>query len=215
MPKVKQTINKEVLAERLEKIKQRNLRVKHKKNASWPFEKKLEVVSQYLILGNMKQVAVLTGVSHDLIRQWKGQPWWSELEKEIRNTQNIEMDTKITKIVDKTLDATLDRVENGDYFYDQKSGEVKRRPVPLRDVHRVAVDMLGKRELIREGSQNRNEGSKISVEENLKLLAQEFAKWVKGEEKPVIDLVEVEDAVYEEREAGLQEGTGLGAQEEA
>lgn len=201
--------------ERLEKIKQRNLKVKHRKFATWPFEKKIEVVSQYLLLGNMKQVAACTGVSHDLIRQWKGQPWWSELEAEIRTSQNIEMDTKLSKIVDKALDAALDRVENGDFIYDQKSGQIRRKPAALRDVHRVAVDMLGKRELLRDGAKDRNETTKISTEEQLKLLAQEFAKWVGKDKPPVIDLVEVEDAVYEERKEGLQEGTGVGTHEEA
>jgi transposase-like protein len=192
--------------ERLNKISVRNAKVKHIPNKHWPIEKKIEVVSQYLVLGNMKLVAATTGVSHDLIRQWKGQPWWKELEGEIRATQNIEMDTKLSKIVDKSLDAVLDRIENGDFIYDQKSGEIRRKPAALRDIHRVSVDMISKRELIRGNAENRNETTKISTEEQLKLLAQEFAKWVDKDKHPVIDLVEVEDAVYEERETGLQTG---------
>ena len=151
-------------------------------------EKRIEVVSQYLVLGNMKMVAAITGVRYDLIRTWKGQPWWKELEAEIRSTQNIEMDTKLTKIVDKSLDAVLDRVENGDYIYDQKSGEIRRKPAALRDVHRVSVDMLSKRELIRGGADARKETTQISVQEQLKMLAQEFAKWVDKDKRPVIDL---------------------------
>lgn len=204
--------------ERLEKIKARNLNLKHKKNATWPFEKKIEVVSQYLVLGNMKQVSVLTGVGHDLIRQWKGQPWWKELETEIRASQNIEMDTKLSNIVEKSLDAVLDRLEKGDPFYNAKTGKVDRRPAPLRDVHRVAVDTLSKRELLRDGADNRNETTKVSVEEHLKMLAMEMAKWNKAQEEQktkTIDLVEVEDAVYEEREEGLQAGTSVGTPEEA
>lgn len=191
--------------ERLEKISQRNLKVKHVKNKTWPIEKKIEVVSQYLVLGDMKLVGAVTGVSHGVIRQWKIQPWWKELEAEIRASQNIEMDTKLSKIVEKSLDAVLDRVENGDFIYDQKSGEIRRRPASLRDIHRVSVDMIDKRELLR-GNDVKKEVAQIGVEEQLKLLAQEFAKWVDKKDHPVIDLIEVEDAVYEEREAGLQEG---------
>lgn len=177
--------------ERLEKISQRNLRVKHVTNKHWPMEKKIEVVSQFLVLGNMKLVAATTGVSHDLIRQWKGQPWWRELEAEIRQSQNIEMDTKLSKIVDKSLDAVLDRIENGDFFYDQKTGEIKRRQAPLRDIHRVSVDMISKRELIRGNATERKENTQVSVAEQLKLLAQEFAKW-QGKPQDIIDVEMVE-----------------------
>jgi hypothetical protein len=198
--------------ERLNKITLRNTKVKHRPNTNWPMEKKIEVVSQFLVLGNMKMVAAMTGVSYDLIRQWKLQPWWKELEAEIRQTQNIEMDTKLSKIVDKSLDATLDRIENGEFFYDQKTGQVKRKPAALRDVARVSVDMLSKRELLRGNATERKETTQISVAEQLKLLAAEFAKW---QEKPkeVLDVemvevldVEIKDALHEEREEGLQAG---------
>lgn len=192
---------------RLEKVTKRNSKVvRTRENEPWSMDKKVEVVSQYLILGNMRQVSAITGVKYDLMRKWKGQPWWQELEREIRATQNIEMDVKLSKIVEKSLDATLDRVENGDFIYDQKSGEVRRKPAALRDVHRVAVDTLAKRELLRDGAGTRKETTQISMEEQLKALAMEMAKWFDKEKHPVIELEEVEDAVYEEREEGLQEG---------
>lgn len=183
----------EILKERLEKIKARNLKVPHRKFTNWPMEKKIEVVSQYLVLGNMKMVAAMTGVTHDLIRQWKGQSWWKELEAEIRQTQNIELDTKLSRIVDKSLDAVLDRVENGDFIYDQKSGEIRRKPVNLRDVARVSVDMVSKRELLRGGQDKRQEGTQISVVEQLKLLADEFSKWQKKVtiDVPMVEIVDV------------------------
>jgi transposase-like protein len=204
----------EIFKERLKKISARNLKVPHRKFTNWPIEKKIEVVSQYLVLGNMKMVAATTGVQHDLIRQWKGQPWWKELEAEIRQTQNIELDTKLSRIVDKSLDAVLDRVENGDFIYDQKTGQIKRKPVNLRDVARVSVDMVSKRELLRGGQADRNEGTQISVAEQLKMLATEFSKWQKQQaiDTPMVEVVDVEpkessNAVHEEREEGLQEGS--------
>lgn len=178
--------------ERLNQITLRNTKVKHVTNKHWPIEKKIEVVSQYLVLGNMKMVAAMTGVSYDLVRQWKTQPWWSELELEIRQTQNIEMDTKLSKIVDRSLDAVLDRVEHGDFIYDQKSGEIRRKPAALRDIHRVAVDTISKRELIRGNATERKETSQVSIAEQLKLLAAEFAKWqTKPKETIDVDVTDV------------------------
>jgi hypothetical protein len=186
---------------RLETIKVRNLTKKHKPNTTWPIEKKIEVVSQFLVLGNLKMVAAMTGVSYDLVRQWKGMPWWKELEAEIRQTQNIEMDTKLSKIVDRSLDAVLDRVENGDFIYDQKSGEIRRKPVALRDVHRVSVDTISKRELIRGNATERKENTQITVTEQLKLLAAEFARWNTGSKHTIdVEMVEVLDVKGEGHE---------------
>lgn len=184
-------------------------------NAQWPFAKKLEVVTQYLVLGNMTLVAAITKVPLSTIRKWKLDPSWREIEAEIRGTQNIQLDKKLTDIAEKSLDATLDRVENGDFIYDQKSGEIRRKPVALRDVHRVAVDILTKRELIRGNATQRTENNQISIADQLKSLALEMAKWSTSPKKKVIELEEVEDAIYEEQETGLQAGTGVGTHQEA
>jgi hypothetical protein len=189
--------------DRLHKITLRNMRVKHKPNTTWPIEKRIEVVSQFLVLGNLKMVSAITGVSYELVRDWKRQPWWKELETEIRQTQNIEMDTKLSKIVDRSLDAVLDRVENGEFFYDQKSGEIKRRPAALRDVARVSVDMISKRELLRGNATERKETSQVSVAEQLKMLAAEFSKWQIKPPKETIDVEMVE--VIENENQGNQE----------
>lgn len=201
--------------DRLKAITWRNRKKTHKPGETWPIEKKVEVVGHWLVVGNMKQVAGITGVPYDLIRKWKAQPWWQEIEAEIRLSQNIELDNKLTRIVNESLGQVEDRLANGDFIYDQKSGEMKRKPVALRDIHRVAVDMMTKRQMVRK-EESIDTTSKLTVEEQLKQLAMEMAKWNKAHDsKPeVIDLVEVEDAVYEERETGLQAGASVGTQEE-
>lgn len=198
-------------------LKISNLAKRHKPNTTWPMEIKIQVVSQYLVLGNMALVSAVTKVPHQLIRAWKGQPWWKDVEAQVRATENLQMDNKLSKIVDKSLDAVLDRVENGEYFYDQKLGQVKRKPANLRDVARVSVDILSKRELLRGNATERKETTQVSIDEQLKALAIEFARWQTPTiQKPTIDveMVEVledkekEDAFYEEWKAGLQEGSG-------
>ena len=121
------------------------------------------------------------------------------------------MDTKLTKIVDKSLDAVLDRVENGDFIYDQKSGQIKRRPAALRDIHRVATDTLSKRELLRHGVTERNEHTQVAVVEQLKLLKDEFAKWNANRTVPMVE--EIEDAVPKEWEEKLSEGAPVGEED--
>ena len=191
----------------MEKLKLANLAKKHKPNTTWPREARLQAVSQYLVLGNMALVSGLTGIPHQLLRSWKAQPWWKEMEQEVRLTENIEMDSKLTKIVDKSLEQVLDRVENGDFVYDNKTGQIKRKPANLRDIGRVSIDLLSKRELLRGNATERKETTQVSVTEQLKQLAMEFAKWNNPQTKQEaidVEMVEVieqdtEDALYEER----------------
>lgn len=153
-------------------------------------EIKIKAVSQYLVLGNMKLVSATTGVGHQLLRAWKAQPWWKEIEAQIRATENVQMDSKLSKIVDKSLDAVLDRVENGEFVYNQKTGTIIRKPAAMRDIARVSVDMISKRELLRGNATERKETTQISVADQLAQLALEFAKW-NSPPKPVetIDVV--------------------------
>ena len=46
-----------------------------------------------------------------------------------------ELDAKTSKIVDKALDQIMDRLENGDHIYDQKTGRIRRAPVKLRELN--------------------------------------------------------------------------------
>ena len=181
----------------------------------YPEQKKIEAVTSYLALGKVPLVAAVTGVPVATLRQWKLQPWWKELIDEIHREDEFDLDAKLSKIIDKTLDAVVERVEHGEFLLDSKTGQVKRIPVKLRDVHRVSVDLIDKRNLIRGKPTSRIE--KIETVDTLQKLAEQFAQWVKvgmkREEKTIYEVpsqgttIEGETvAVYEERPSGLQDG---------
>lgn len=175
-------------------LKITNLAKKHKPNTTWSQEARIAAVSQYLVLGNMALVSSVTKIPHQLLRAWKGQVWWSEIESQIRATENLQMDSKLTKIVDKSLDAVMDRLENGEFVYNQKTGQVIRKQVNMKDAAKVTVDMITKRELLRGNATARTETNQVSVEDQLKALALEFSKWQLPKEAPM----EVIDVVAEE-----------------
>lgn len=172
----------------------------HKHN--WSDKKKIEVVTTYLALGKAPMVEAVTGVPRQTIRIWKMQPWWNDLVKEIRQSEDQELDGKLSRIIDKSLDAVNERIEGGDFILDSKTGQVKRIPVKLRDVHRVTTDLLDKRSLIRGRPTSITE--RISTEDVLKNLAQQFQAFVNNKEKVIEG--EIVDALYEERQEGLQDG---------
>ncbi|MBL0233195.1 MAG: hypothetical protein IPQ08_05980 [Chitinophagaceae bacterium] len=118
------------------------------------------------------------------------------------------MDNKLSKIVDKSLDAVLDRVENGDFVYDNKSGQIKRKPVNMRDVAKVSVDLLSKRELLRGNATERKEVTQVSVADQLKELALEFARWQKPQQPlELVEVLETGEPDYAEYK-GMVEQTG-------
>jgi hypothetical protein len=168
-------------------------KAKHRKFATWPPEKRIEVVSQYLVLGNMALVSAVTGVPHQLIRAWKALPWWKDIENQVRATENLQMDTKLSKIVERSLDAVLDRVENGEVLFDKKTGQTYRSPVSMKDAAKVSVDLITKRELLRGNATDRRETTQVSVSDQLKELALEFARWQNPTNKKSEPLELVED----------------------
>lgn len=170
-------------------------------------KKRLEVVTTYLALGKVPMVESVTGVPRATIRQWKMQPWWKELVAQIQTESDQELDTKLTKIIERSLDAVNERIEGGEFILDSKTGTVKRIPVKLRDVHRVAVDLLDKRDLVRAKPEKSKE-QEIQADV-LKKLADQFSDWVKvhlKKEPKIIEGVVLDNALHDQREEGLQEG---------
>lgn len=186
-------------------LKLSNLAKKHKPNSTWSREARQQAVGQYLILGNMALVSAVTGIPHQLLRSWKTKPWWNEMTEEIRATETLQMDAKLNGIVSRSLDAVIDRVENGEFQYNAKTKEMVRVPAALKDLTKVSVEMLNKRELLRGNATERKETTTVSIGEQLNQLALEFAKWnqnsrpvqvidVKAEEIEIEDVLEVQDS---------------------
>ncbi len=199
----------------MQPLKISNLAKKHKPNTTWSQEARIAAVSQYLVLGNMALVSSVTKIPHQLLRAWKQQPWWAEIEQQVRATENLQMDSKLSKIVDKSLDAVLDRLENGEFVYNQKTGEIIRKQVNMKDAAKVSVDLITKRELLRGNATSRSEATVIPIEDQLKALALEFSKWSSPKEIQTIDVLstvieENENSIYEERTARLRSRSALG-----
>lgn len=141
----------------------------------WGEKKKIEVVTTYLAMGNAPMTEGVTGVPRGTIRQWKLQPWWKEMVEDIRNEEDAGLDVKLSKVIDKSLDAVLDRVENGDFIFDSKTGKFARKPVHMRDALNAVTQTYDKRNLLRGKPTSRVE--KHNVQDNLANLAAEFAKF--------------------------------------
>lgn len=169
----------------------------------WKQAKKLEVVSIYIATGSPTLTAQQTGVPLPTIEDWQRSNWWKDAVLACRSGENDKLDAKLTKAIDKALDNVMDRLEEGDWVYDQKTGKVKRCPVKLRDVNHAFNTLTDKRQLIRKLPTKITEAS--NTEAKLKQLAQQFADFTKTRkpEEKLIELIEGdtvvkgEDGVYE------------------
>ena len=157
---------------------------KHTEGAWWSDAKRLEVVTTWLVLGKIPLVSATTGVPEGTIRQWRTQPWWKEIEISVQTESDQELDTKLARRIDKALDLVMDRLDNGDYLYDPKTGTFVRKPVSMKDTWKVSTEMIDKRLLIRK--QPKEQANQEAVGDILKNLAKEFAEMARKKIKTEI-----------------------------
>jgi transposase-like protein len=178
----------------------------------WGDKQKLEAVSTYVVLGgNATQTAIALQIPAETLRQWTKTTWWKDLYDEVKQEENIELSHKLQKIVARSLALVEDRLEKGDFFYDQKTGQVVRKEVSLRDAHEVMKSSFQMRESIEKPQAAEMEEGSIS--DKLSQLAKQFEQFaVAQKEKAPINVTDVmfiedkgnDDAVHEERKEGLQ-----------
>ena len=140
----------------------------------------MEVLTTFLATGSQAHTAAITGIPEQTIRTWRKQEWWTDRIKEIKEGDNLQLDAKLTKVMDKALDAVVDRIENGEYMYDPRTGEIKRIPAKLRDVQKVAGDMIDKKTLLAKVQKGKEEQKQAITADHLLMLAREFSKFATG-----------------------------------
>jgi hypothetical protein len=129
-----------------------------------------------LATGNLALTAATLSIPEVTMRRWKATPWWKQMVEDIRNEENLQLDAKLSKVVDKSVEALLDRVEKGDFQYDQKTGSMIRKPISARDASTVTRDMIDRRELL-QGKKIVEKNNERKMDEKLLKLAEEFAKF--------------------------------------
>lgn len=179
-------------------------RTKSSQAGRWSDKAKMALIQRYLETGNFRGSCTDLDIPYYTAIEWKKSDWWKNAMAELRADDNMKLDAKLSKLVDKSLEVVSDRLENGDVILDSKTGKLVRAPVKMKDTAQMLDKLVDKRRIIR------NEPTKIvqtqtSVEDHLKLLANKFAELVNKRQPSALPEV-IEDAIYEERQEGLQEG---------
>lgn len=165
------------------------------KGCHWSDSQKLEAIQTYLLLGNVTLTAATLKIPLITLKVWRATAWWKELESELKLQDNLQLSAKLKNLVEKSLDIVGDRLTSGDFLYNNLTGQLTRKPVNLKDAHKVAIDLIDKKRLI--DNSTVHETAQELAEEKLAKLAQKFAEMAskKLEEikKPIIDVTDVVD----------------------
>jgi hypothetical protein len=174
------------------------------KNKWWSEDDRIRAASVYAITGNAQRTSEITKIPAGTIRQWKTQQWWPQVLDRVRTEHDDELDAKISKVIEKTLNQVEDRVDNGDWVYDSRAPEgqqLKRVPMKGKEIAVTTSIMFDKRDLIRRKEKSVVEGQ--STQQLLKGLLDEFRKFTgqKTVEGVVLDKEITEDTELSDGEA--------------
>lgn len=140
----------------------------------WSDSQKLEAVKTHLMLGHLGMTAAMLKIPEETVRRWSKTAWWHSIADDLRQQDELMLSSRLKRIVEKSLDVVEDRLDNGDFVYDQKTGQMRRKQVNMRDAHKVALDMSQKREAIL--NNNAPRASEEQVADKLIKLAERFAE---------------------------------------
>jgi len=175
-------------------------------------ETRYKVVVLHSQLGSLRQVATVMGMSYQTLKEWHTQDWWKSIEDDLASQKKTKLSGQIEKVRDKAVSVVEDRLDNGDYFYDQKVGELVRRPVSADSAARILNTTLNTSVRLEELRQNEKRIETVEkTQDRLNKLKEEFARFAKATQIEG----KISHAIHEERETGLPEGEGVGSPERA
>ena len=171
------------------------------KSCSWSDGQKLEAVTTYLMIGNLAATARILKIPEETMRHWRRSTWWVDIESELKTQDELQLSARLKKIVDKSIDAVEDRLEHGDFVYDQKTGQMRRKPVAMRDAHKVSMDLIDKRNLLL--NNNKTVQTDEQMSDKLLKMMQQFAEFAQGklDKNNIVEDVEIKEVPNEDDNA--------------
>ena len=157
-------------------MQRRTSRDKRYKKSVWSQNQKLQAVSTYLMLGNMAETAIVTGIPLPTLKLWKQMDWFKEFSLQLKTEDVQQMDSNLKRVINKALKATEDRIDHGDAQFDQRTGDIVRVPIKAHVALKITTDLLSKQQKLDETPINREEVEK-TIDERLLRLSAEFAKF--------------------------------------
>jgi hypothetical protein len=160
------------------------------KRSIWTQNQKLEAVSTYLMLGNMAETAVVTGIPLQTLKMWKTTDWFKDYSLQLQSEDVQQMDSNLKRVIQKALKATEDRIDLGDAQFDQKTGEIVRIPIKAHVALKITTELLTKQQKLNENPIK--EEVEKTIDSRLLKLSEEFARFANARANTIeIEAVDV------------------------
>lgn len=173
---------------------------------AYSWQQKMDVVARYMLLGNMRVVSEVTKIPYDTLADWKRSDWWPEMVDQIRRQKKQKTADGLSKIIENGVDILADRLQNGDFVLNQKTGEIIRKPVAVKDAQTI-VNQLIQRQNELEKIVDKTAHKSESIKEVLNTLTTEFQKIARQIKRNNAETIEFKEesqhAVHDERKEGL------------
>jgi hypothetical protein len=161
----------------------------------FPDTKKVEAATIYAVTGSLQRASELSGVPIHTLQSWRREDAFQELLREVWQENNEKIDAKFTEIIEKSLNAILDRLDNGDYKVTPR-GDVKRVPISAKELSLVQAINVDKRQLLRGLPTSRSESGDTGTQktvDRLEKLAETFESLARLGRKPLtLDVTDAE-----------------------
>lgn len=158
----------------------------------WSWENKINAASLYMQLGNMRLVSEKTEVPYDTLCAWKKSDWWSEILDEVRQMKKAKTNKRLDAILEVGIDVIADRLANGDWVLNNKTGKLTRKAVSLRDASQVTNALLVRQQQMEELAA-KMEHKTDSMADILERLGKEFQKWNRIQQKKQAETIEFKE----------------------
>ena len=155
-------------------------------SSSYTTDDRISAAMAYVTEGNLKAVERVTNISYNTLKLWKDLEWWPIALDFCHRRKDKELEGKLTRIINDSVNEISDRVRNGDWSV-QKDGNKVRVPMKARDLAVITNLIYDKRAMLRGESPALLQ--KTSQEDKLKQLENKFnefsaqlkAKTIEGE----------------------------------
>lgn len=175
------------------------VRKKVSEGGNYTYKEKSEAAALYLATGNWSFVEKQLGISRQTLYTWRKQPWWTELINDMSIQERVENNKTLKALRQKALAAVEDRLNLGNVQYDQKTGKFVRVPVNARDVHKIAMDLMSKEEILQDRIRALSEQENKKTGDALKELRTAFMTIAEELDKRVTKEENVIDVTPEEQ----------------
>lgn len=149
-----------------------------KEDGKYPIEAKCNAVAVFAATGNLREVSRLTKIPLITLQNWQKQDFWQTQLDEVKREKALILQSKLGALTELALEKVHDRLENGDFVLNNKTGKIVRKPVGIKEATKVLETSVTQALAVAKDLQQYS-SEKSSVQDLLKTLAAEFVKYTK------------------------------------